>query len=83
LEECDDGNAISGDGCHNGEIETGWTCIVKNNTEMLSSCETVCGDNCIFGKEQCDSENGIFLDLELTAKRGMYNKLCFETWILY
>ncbi len=50
-EECDDGNALDGDGCSS-------TCTVENGWECESQdCHTVCGDGVIAGQEVCDDWN--------------------------
>lgn len=53
-EECDDGNAKSGDGCSSTcKREEGWTCAKPG-----VRCEaTACGDGIVAGSEQCDDGN--------------------------
>ncbi len=56
-EECDDGNAINGDGCNAScEVESGWGCLTDfvNGT---SDCQTFCGDGLVRGAERCDDGN--------------------------
>ncbi len=51
-EECDDGNADSGDGCSaDCFVETGWVC------EAGSACSAICGDGLVVGDEECDDGN--------------------------
>ncbi len=53
-EECDDGNANSGDGCSLGcKLEPGYACS-KPNTPCH---KTVCGDGTKEGSESCDDGN--------------------------
>ncbi len=54
-EECDDGNAVSGDGCSSAcKVESGFNC----NKGQPSSCWYACGDGVIAsGKEDCDDGN--------------------------
>jgi fibro-slime domain-containing protein len=55
-EECDDGNAVSGDGCSaTCQIETGWTCP----TPDMSCVASKCGDGIIAGGETCDDGNAV------------------------
>lgn len=53
LEECDDGNEDSGDGCFICLVEEGWNC----DTSEPSVCETICGDGLLKGEEECDDGN--------------------------
>ncbi len=54
-EDCDDGNAVSGDGCSSVcKVETGFNC----NRGQPSTCRYACGDGVIAsGKEDCDDGN--------------------------
>lgn len=52
-ESCDDSNAMGGDGCNCGTVESGWSC-----TGTPSVCRTTCGDNITAGAEQCDMGAG-------------------------
>src|SRR5688500_8364581 len=46
-EECDDGNALSGDGCSAScAEESGWVCD--------PNCTELCGDGVMVGDEACD-----------------------------
>lgn len=52
-ETCDDGNAVSGDGCSSVcATESGYSCVGSP-----SVCTTVCGDGIITGSEACDDSN--------------------------
>jgi len=54
-EECDDGNAFTGDGCSlTCRVETDWICpnVGQPCTSMVK-----CGDGKISGKEACDDHN--------------------------
>jgi cysteine-rich repeat protein len=55
AEECDDGNAVSGDGCSSAcKIESGFNC----NRGQPTTCTYSCGDALIAaGKEGCDDAN--------------------------
>ena len=50
-EQCDDGNAVSFDGCSSScQVEAGWQCPTAD-----AKCSTVCGDGIVIaGHEQCD-----------------------------
>ncbi len=49
-ENCEDGNAASGDGCSSAcQVETGWSC-----SGDPSVCTEICGDGLVVGSEQCD-----------------------------
>ena len=53
TEECDDGNAVNGDGCSsNGTIEANWTC-----SAAPSVCQK-CFNGLVEGTETCDDNNG-------------------------
>ena len=57
LEECDDGNMQSGDGCSaTCRVETDWACP-KFGEPCVST--VVCGDGRISGKEACDDRNTV------------------------
>jgi len=48
IEQCDDGNNVSGDGCSNNcTIEAGWTCVnvLKNLTLEIPAFISVCTKN--------------------------------------
>ncbi|MFO0553890.1 MAG: DUF4215 domain-containing protein [Polyangiaceae bacterium] len=55
-EACDDGNAVSGDGCTGtcDAIENGFACLVPGE-DCIST--VVCGDGNITGAETCDDQN--------------------------
>jgi cysteine-rich repeat protein len=49
-EQCDDGNAKTGDGCSaTCQIEKGYNC-----TGSPSVCSSTCGDGVVAANEQCD-----------------------------
>jgi fibro-slime domain-containing protein len=50
-EQCDDGNAVAGDGCSAScQLESGWICAFPG-----LACEaSACGDGIVAGLEQCD-----------------------------
>ena len=53
-EECDDGDATSGDGCSACTIDMGWSCVGLGP----SSCtQEVCGDGVLTPSEECDDGN--------------------------
>jgi cysteine-rich repeat protein len=53
-EVCDDGNAVSGDGCSADcrTIEPGWRCRAPG-----LRCAPICGDHVLKGSETCDDGN--------------------------
>ena len=54
AEACDDGNALSGDGCSSAcGVEMGFIC----NGSSPTICAAVCGDGTKVGPEQCDDGN--------------------------
>ena len=54
-EQCEDNNAIDGDGCTGCMIDTGYVCPVEGET-----CIAKCGDaELIAGKEDCDDGNTV------------------------
>jgi fibro-slime domain-containing protein len=53
LEECDDGNDSSGDGCDaRCRVEPGYLCAQQGG-----GCAPVCGDGLVVASEQCDDAN--------------------------
>jgi len=57
-EECDDGDAVPGDGCDNNcQVEDGFDC-----TGVPSTCVTVCGDGFTTPDEACDDGDQDELD---------------------
>ncbi|HMA96830.1 MAG TPA: DUF4215 domain-containing protein [Polyangiaceae bacterium] len=51
TENCDDGNAVAGDGCSNAcRVESGWTCPFLGARCVASQC----GDGLRIGAETCD-----------------------------
>ncbi len=65
-EDCDDGDAIPGDGCSGVcQVETGWNC---NNSQPPSVCTEICGDSQIVGSEACDDG--------FTTDCGLCNATC-------
>ena len=62
LDECDDNNTISGDGCSaTCTIETGYACT-GGSMNAMDSCLAVCGDGLRVGTEACDDGNQISFD---------------------
>ena len=58
AERCDDGNAVSGDGCSSiCKVEQGWDCTQSEP----SICAAICGDGLVVGAEAesggCDDKN--------------------------
>ncbi len=52
-EDCDDGNAVAGDGCSPScKVEAGFSCAGSP-----SACTPVCGDGLMLGAEKCDDGN--------------------------
>ena len=51
AEQCDDGNTIAADGCHNGVLANGYYC----SSPQCIAVETQCGDRVVAGNEQCDN----------------------------
>ena len=47
LEECDDANGISFDGCSGCKLDFGYSCTG-------TICTPICGDSYMIGTEQCD-----------------------------
>ncbi len=62
-EDCDDGNAMPGDGCDLCAVETGWDCTAASP----SVCTPTCGDGVILGDEECD---GADLNSQTCNTRG-------------
>jgi fibro-slime domain-containing protein len=55
-ESCDDGNAVSGDGCSSTcQIEKGWLCPTPGAACVASHC----GDGVVAGAETCDDGNAV------------------------
>jgi fibro-slime domain-containing protein len=55
-ESCDDGNAVSGDGCSaTCQIEKGWQCPAQGAACVASQC----GDGVVAGTETCDDGNAV------------------------
>ncbi len=55
-EQCDDGNAASGDGCSSAcKTETGYACTGS----QPSKCVSRCGDGAIAADERCDDANTV------------------------
>jgi fibro-slime domain-containing protein len=53
-EECDDGNAVAGDGCASDcRLEDGWLCPAPGRRCIARAC----GDGLVRGQEQCDDGN--------------------------
>ena len=59
LEDCDDNNTVSGDGCNaTCFTEVGYTCTGGSLTSQ-STCVTACGDGLRAGSEACDDGNQV------------------------
>jgi fibro-slime domain-containing protein len=80
LEECDDGNAVSGDGCSaDCRFEDGFVCDVEGQ-----SCRrTICGDGLVEGTEPCDDGNLLigdgctpFCQIEPDCSSGVCQPVC-------
>ena len=57
-EECDDGNAVSGDGCEDDcQVERGFNCDGEP-----SICSSECGDGLLASDEECDDGNATGCD---------------------
>ena len=57
LEECDDGNTVTGDGCSaNCTVEVGWLCAGATDREP-DTCSVVCGDGRQLSDGCCDDED--------------------------
>jgi len=56
LEECDDGNKVTGDGCSGdcSAVERGWVCPGDG-----LPCRPRCGDAMLVGAEECDDGNDL------------------------
>ena len=51
VEDCDDGNLVSGDGCDSEcNIESGYHCYLNDATQR-TDCEPICGDGVIYAPE--------------------------------
>ena len=62
LDECDDNNTISGDGCSaDCTIELGYECSGGSMTAS-DTCASVCGDGRRVGQEACDDGNRVSFD---------------------
>ncbi|CAD8069621.1 unnamed protein product [Paramecium sonneborni] len=61
-EDCDDGNSIQFDGCHNCRFQCPAQCTTCNSTTQFP-CSDVCGDGIVSGLEECDDSHPIQLDL--------------------
>ena len=62
LDECDDNNTISGDGCSdNCTVEPGFECSGGSMTAS-DTCSSVCGDGLRVGAEACDDGNRVSFD---------------------
>ncbi|CAD8148167.1 unnamed protein product [Paramecium octaurelia] len=60
-EQCDDGNLILYDGCHNCRFQCPAQCTVCNSTTVFP-CLDICGDGIISGLEECDDSNSVQFD---------------------
>ena len=59
IEECDDGNMDSGDGCSvECMVECGYSCDGPTPTSA-DICDTTCGDGVLAGAEVCDDGNTV------------------------
>ena len=62
LDECDDNNTISGDGCSTAcIIEPGYACS-GGSMNAKDTCAPVCGDGLRVGTEACDDGNQVSFD---------------------
>ena len=62
LDECDDNNTVSGDGCSaDCLVEAGYACSGGSMTAK-DTCASVCGDGLRVGAESCDDGNSLSLD---------------------
>jgi len=57
IEECDDGNSISGDGCSNNAIDFRWSCY--EDITGKSVCQRNCGNGKRDDGEVCDDLNEV------------------------
>lgn len=80
IEQCDDNNTNSGDGCSNTcQLESGWACPIAGQI-----CHrTTCGDSLVEGSEQCDDSNNIPYDgcsptctIEPVCANGVCTAVC-------
>ncbi|CAD8069619.1 unnamed protein product [Paramecium sonneborni] len=60
-EDCDDGNSIQFDGCHNCRFQCPAQCTTCNSITQFP-CSDVCGDGIVSGLEECDDSHPIQLD---------------------
>ncbi|CAK70789.1 unnamed protein product (macronuclear) [Paramecium tetraurelia] len=60
-EQCDDGNLIQFDGCHNCRYQCPAQCTVCDNTTVFP-CLDMCGDGVVSGLEECDDSNSVQFD---------------------
>jgi fibro-slime domain-containing protein len=80
VEQCDDGNTRSGDGCDSlCLLEAGWFCAVPG----LACARSVCGNGVREGLEQCDDANKLIGDgctfqckAEPSCTSGVCTPLC-------
>jgi fibro-slime domain-containing protein len=80
VEQCDDGNTRSGDGCDSFcLLEAGWFCAVPG----LACARSVCGNGVREGLEQCDDANKLIGDgctfkckAEPSCTSGVCTPLC-------
>ena len=57
INECDDGNTVSGDGCSSVcNIEVGWSCG-EGSMAKFDLCYEICGDGRHMGEWLCDDGN--------------------------
>jgi cysteine-rich repeat protein len=70
MEQCDDGNTVSGDGC---------------SATCLNEIVAVCGDNMVEGNEECDdgnTTNGDGCSAVCTTETGPGNGTCASPFVL-
>ena len=59
IEQCDDGNISSNDGCSNTcQFEIGFTCSNSASNNPMTSCSEVCGDGVRY-LAACDDGNTV------------------------
>ncbi|CAD8061954.1 unnamed protein product [Paramecium sonneborni] len=60
-ENCDDGNSIQFDRCHNCRFQCPVKCTTCNFATVFP-CPDICGDGIVSGLEECDDSNNIQFD---------------------
>ena len=63
VEDCDDGNILSGDGCSSCKVDNGWTCSgIQPSFCQRVAMGPICGDGKIDANEECDDGNSMGTD---------------------